>query len=94
MMVKIKTAALTIIISLLLFGVFLSLVSNSNLSLSMTQNQDVTTSQSDMETEKIDSKKLEKVFAFQHQVIELRNNISRLLNAKQLELARLQCEVG
>ena len=93
-MVKIKTAALTIIISLLLFGVFLSLVSNSNLSFSMTQNQGVTTSQSDMETEKIDSKKLEKVFAFQQQVIELRNNISRLLNAKQLELARLQCEVG
>ena len=95
MMVKIKTAVLTIILSLLLFGVFLSLFSNSNLTFSVAQNQEASSTQSGLQSEKlhIDSHRLEKLLADQQHVIELRNNISRLLNTKQLELARLQCEV-
>lgn len=95
MMVKIKTAVFTIIIALLLFGVFLSFVSNSNLGLSMTQYQGVTenvpNTQEDNDIRKT-NQKLEGVLFYQQQVIEIRNNISRLLNAKQHELARLQCE--
>ena len=97
MMVKIKTAVFTIIIALLLFGVFLSFVSNSNLGLSMTQYQGVTenvpNTQEDNDIRKT-NQKLEGVLFYQQQVIEIRNNISRLLNAKQHELARLQCEVS
>lgn len=75
-----KTAVCTVVITLVLFGIFLALVDTSNLSRTAT----IPERETGLETNT--------VLQFQKEVLEIRNKISSKLNTKQLELAKLQCE--